>query len=306
MPFTRVRRKRSPGFGARPFSSGNWAGARSVRRRLFNRYGVRTTGRIFRAGWGGVAAGTAANLALGYHVNTTGLRRLKARRQVGLRVGSSNCKSDELQPIAADSATKTLNRTTRLLALTRSSDVDDRSSRLQDSVNFRGVKICFRVNLKDVSAAGKGSSKFAFNWAIISPRQEDELATSIPEQDFFRGSGEQSRAQDFSAGLTGLDLHCLPINKDKYIIHRHKRILMGPYESTEGKSEKYFATYLPVKRKIIYNNTGTAEQQTFPIGKDMWMVWWGAFLSEDGGAVITPAYTTQYKVVKYFREPKSS
>lgn len=232
------------------------------------------------------------------------MRRLRARRSVGLRVGSSNCKSDELQPPATTSTTKVLQRTTRLLALTRGSDVDNRSERLQDSVNFRGVKICFRVQLENVT--GKGGSKFAFNWAIISPRQESELATDIPNEAFFRGSGEQSRSQDFSGTLTGLDLHCLPINRDKYIIHRHKRMIIGPYESTEGKSEKYFATYVPVKRKVIYNNTGTATEQTYPIGKDMWMVWWGAYLDEAGGAGLGSAYTTQFKVVKYFREPKSS
>jgi len=304
---TYIRRKRSPGFGSRPFSRGGWAGARSVRRRLFKGYGIRTRGRIFRTGWAGVASGVASNLALGYHVNSTGMRRLKARRQVGLRVGSSNCKSDELQPGNENNATKVLNRTTRLLALTRNNDSDDRSSRLQDSVDFRGVKICFRVKISEsVDAAGKGGSKFAFNWAIISPKAAGDKLTAIPNEEFFRGSGEQSRSQDCSVTLTGLDLHCVPINKVKYIIQRHKRCIMGPYESTEGKAEKYFETYLPVKRKIVYNNSGSPLEQTYPIGKDMWMIWWGSFLDEGAGQGVTPAYTTQYKAVKYFREPKSS
>lgn len=300
-----VRRKRSPGFGSRPFSRrGGFAGARSVRRRLFNRYGVRTAGRVFRTGWAGVAAGTAANLVYGSRVHSTYMRRLKARRQVGLRVGSSNCKSDELQPIGENNSTKVLNRVQRLLALTQSSDINNRSTRLQQSVNFRGVKVCFRVQLNNVVA--KPGQKFAFNWAVISPKQEGEDLPQIPNENFFRGSGEQNRSQDFTGTLTGLDLHCLPINTDKYIIHRHKRMIMGPYESTEGKSEKMFETYIPVKRKVIYNASGTSTEQTYPIGKDMWMVWWGAYLDEGNGSGQTNAYTTQFKVVKYFREPMSS
>lgn len=300
---TYIGRKRSAGFGRRPFS-GRGQFARPVRRRLFHRTGVRTRGRIFRGGWGGVAAFTAANLVHGSRVHSTYMRRIKARRQVGLRVGTSNCKSDELQPVGENNSSKNLNRVQRLLALTQSSDIDNRSTRLQQSVDFRGVKICFRVQLNNVVA--KPGQKFAFNWAIISPKQLSPVITSLPTEEFFRGNGEQSRAQDFTGTLTGLDLHCLPINSDKYIIHRHKRMIMGPYESTEGKAEKYFETYMPVKRKIVYNQVGTAEQQTFPEGKDMWMVWWGAYLDEGNGSGQTNAYTTQFKVVKYFREPKSS
>jgi len=230
------------------------------------------------------------------------MRRIKARRQVGMRVGSSNAKSDEIQIPAENNATKNLNRVQRLLVLTKGSDIDNRSTRLRQSVDFRGIKICFRIQINNV--AGLGGQKFAFNWAIVSPKQLDANITALPTEEFFRGSGETSRAQDFAGTLTGLDLHCLPINRDKYVIHRHKRMVLGPYESTEGKSERYFETYVPVKRKVVYNQNTELGTEDNPEGRDMWMIWWGAFLNEGTGNGQGSAFTTQFKAVRYFREPK--
>lgn len=230
------------------------------------------------------------------------MRRLKARRALGQRNGYAQAKSNLGEGTEANT-TKSLNRVQRLLKLPETTSLTDRDSRLKNVVDFRGIKVCFRVNINNIT--GKSGSKFFFNWAIVSPKQLDASITSLPVEEFFRGQGTNGRSVDFSATLSGMDLHCLPINTDKYIVHRHKRFIMGPYESTEGKATKYFETYVPVKRQVVYNSVGTAEEQTFPEARDMWMIWWGAYMDEptlDAG--IMNAYTTQFRIVRYFREPK--
>lgn len=232
------------------------------------------------------------------------MRRLKARRQMGVPVGSSNAKSvEENQPVLA-TATKTLAGQQRLLTLAQGTNIDGRNERLQQSVDFRGVKICFHVALNAVTA--RQTDKFFFNWAIISPKQGPASQVALLNDEFFRGVGNANRAQDFSTTMTGLEMRCCPINTDKYIIHRHKRMIMGPYESTEGKAEKYFEEWLPVKRKIVYNQTGTTTELTYPEGKDMWMVYWGSYMDEGNGAVIANAYQCTYRVIKFFREPNGA
>lgn len=293
-------RKRSAGFGRRPFS-GRGVMARSVRRRLFRGNGVRNT-RMLRRGWGGVAAFTAANLVHGTRTHSTYMRRLKARRQVGERVGLSPSKW-EISEVGDTMPTKTLNRVYRLLPLTKGANAATNDERMRSKVNFRGVKVCAHLRLGNVS--GQTGKKMWFNWAVISPKAEDNEITSIPEQDFFRGQSD-GRNTDFSAALSGLDLHCLGINTDKYIIHRHKRMTVGPWESTEGKGEMYFEEYIKVGRQIRYNDDGsTTALRKLPEGKDMWIVYWGAYMDEPGGTAIGAAYTVNMRIHKVFRESKN-
>lgn len=258
--------------------------------------------RARRFGIGAVAAFTSRNLQLGYRTNKIGLKRLKARRYIGEtqnKPGLTKISDTEFNNISL--TTKTLYRSQRLLNLPLITDEAQRNGRLRNSVKFKGIKLCVRASLKNVT--GRDGDKLFFNWAIVSPKQLDPLTTTLPDEEFFRSQGGAARSETFSTNLSGLDLRCLPINTDKYIIHRHKRMIVGPYESTEGKAEKYFEEWLPVRRKVVYNTTGTSTEQTYPEGKDMWMVYWVSYMNEEPLTLgVADAVDLDYRIVRYFRD----
>ena len=232
-------------------------------------------------------------------------RRVNARRRVGERIGSTSSKTRLLE--GTDTIdTKTLNDGLRLLSLPKTSTNNEAvlNDRLRNVVDFRGVKVCFhtRVNTKGASFDG---DKLFFNWAIISPKAESNELASIDTGEFFRGQDGARFTSFIGTTLTGLDLHCLGINTDKYIVHRHRRLTMGPWESPNGLAEKYFETYVPVKRQIRYNATGTGAVLDYPEGKDMWMVYWCSYMKETAAAApTTGAVTVNFRITQVFKEPK--
>ena len=233
------------------------------------------------------------------------VRRVKARRQVGDRIGSTSAKQRLLE--GSDTIdSKTLSDGLRLLSLPKTTTNDEsvRNDRQRNAVDFRGVKICFNIDINEVT--GSTGDKLFFNWAVISPKQLDNEITTIPTEEWFRGQDGARFTSFIGTTLTGLDCHCLPINTDKYIIHRHKRITMGPWESPNGMGERYFEEYVPVKRQIRYNATGTGTQLDYPEGKDMWMVYWVSKMNEPTGAPITNLVTIRFRIMQIFRDPLRS
>jgi hypothetical protein len=173
------------------------------------------------------------------------------------------------------------------------------NSRERQLVNLKGFKICLEVK-------NESSSPMYWNWAIIAPR---EAGASIVNADFFRGNG-LSRTQDFSTDLTGNQLHCLPINTDKYTILQHQRHLLntGSLSGDDGFSDyagsnfKRFNKYIPINRQLRYK-TGS----NFPTDGSIWMVHWASFFMEEGAAPSQQnAYKISEEVVTYFKEPSTN
>ena len=285
------------------------ARARLIRRRRFiNTYGGRLTRSARRAGlrsgMAGVYGLSAYNIYKGHKSLGVVSKRARARRQIGNYVGSSNAKRrlDEGSEVLT---TKTLSGNVRLLDLPKTTTNDESvlNERLRNVVNFRGCKICFHIDIN--STTGRNGDKLFFNWAIISPKQQDPDITTIDTAEFFRGQDGARFTSFIGTTLTGLDCRCLPINTDKYIVHRHKRVSMGPWESTEGKGEKLFETYIPIKRQVRYNTTGSGAALDNPEARDMWMVYWIAYQNETTAAPVASVATVRYRMIKYFREPKA-
>jgi len=230
-------------------------------------------------------------------------KRIRMRRQVGQSpAGLSKMDTDEFVNTAI--ASKTLNGSYRLLSLskTTTNNEAERNTRQRNMVDFRGVKICMHANLNNVATFT--DKKYMLHFAIISPKQEDNKITAIPTTEFFRGQ-RGTRSTPFDAtGQTGMDMNCLPINADKYLVHRHKKMLLGPWESTEGKGQRYMETYIPVKRTIAYEINGTGAELTYPEGRDMFIVWWVAGVAEGTGTGTAGIVNTRFRLVKYFKEPK--
>ena len=279
---------------------------RGRRRPYLNAMRTRMAGaRVAGAAGLGAAYGLSAyNLFRSSRRTGSAMRRLKARRAIGNYVGSTTAKR-RLDEGNLTLSSKTLSGSIRLLDLPKTTTNDESvlNERLRNMVNFRGCKICFHVDLNSVS--GRGGDKLFFNWAIISPKQQDANITSIDTSEFFRGQDGARFTSFIPTTLTGLDCRCLPVNTDKYIVHRHKRMILGPWESTEGKGERMFEQYVPVKRQVRYNSSGTGVELENPEARDMWMVFWCSYQNETTAAAVANVMNVRWRMIKYFREPEN-
>jgi len=268
--------------------------------------------KLLRAAGAGARLAVQQGLALRYLGGSRGYQsrpaikrgrtkaRARARWQVGDRVGSSSAKHDGLQETAVLLTTRTKSDGLRLLALPKGTDNADMSTRLTNVVNFRGLKLCMTVR-NNLDASYQGN--LFFNWAIISPKQQDNEIASISNSEFFRGAGD-TRYVDFTpTNITALDAHCSAINTDKYVVHRHMRYRIKPASSTEGQSI-YINEWIKVGRQIRYNAVGSGVVLDYPEGRDMWFVYWCALEGEAAGVGISSAIGLDYKFIRYFREPK--
>lgn len=228
-------------------------------------------------------------------------RRKKAslKRRVGERIGTSVAKASagELNNFSLN--TKQLYQTP-LLTLLPTTDQDSTTGRLRQTVNFRGVKFC--INWDSV-ASTISTLKLYCHIAIVSPKgcatQEGEIGTD----DFFRSQGDSSnRAVNFEDFRSGMDMYCLPINTDKYNVHKHKRFAIGPTDATNQGREKMNTFYLPLKRQIRYKPAPSPE----PEGKNMFLLMWCSAANEAAGAPGFDAARINLRLVKYFREPRGT
>lgn len=305
------RRPRTLNFGSRVRRRGAFGTMDSLSR-AGRRVRARTT-RIVPTAWGvrGAALARAARwgsagMALysgysGLRAMSTWARRRRKAWKIGNRIGSSTAKHDRLED-ADQIATKTLNDGLRLLSLPGINNNETiLNQRAKQVVNFRGIKFCVNLEIDDIT--GRGDKKVFFNMALISPKALDNDNLNIPSAEFFRGVDDKRYADFTATALTGMDCHCLGINTDKYIVHFHKKYILGPWESTEGKGERYVEFYYPVKRQIRYNADGTGIAAEYPEGKDMWWVYWCAETDEGTAPPLANRMTVRYRIVRYFRDP---
>lgn len=225
--------------------------------------------------------------------------RIKKRRimkRVGERIGSSNARVENLEDRFTLNS-KTLYQQ-RLLDLVKDSNFNDSTDRrLRDVVNFRGIKFC--IHIRNILSANK---VLYGHIAVISCKNEPDNST-IPTAEFFRAQGETSRRNvDATPGLlTGLDYYCLPINTDLYNVHKHKRFRMNPADSTDGKNERMFEFWMPIKRQLRYESSSS-----LPTGKNMYMVMWFTNLEEiegvPAGNPIADVVQVDYRLTKWFRQ----
>lgn len=216
-------------------------------------------------------------------------KKRAAMRRVGEPVGSSNSKWDALNAVPTTMNPETLYQVA-LLDVTKVAGSSSYDRRLKDQLNFRGIKFC--MNFRVESAIG--TAKAWLNVAVISPKSDLASNQAIPNTDFFRDPGGATRAADFGIALNNMEFRCSSINTDKYNIHSHKRMIVGPSQATEGNRERLIEWWLPVKRQIRYNDA-----TAYPEGKNIYLVWW--FATSDNG---TPAASMQYNyhIKRYFRE----
>lgn len=166
----------------------------------------------------------------------------------------------------------------------------DRGSLNPEVVNVAGIKLCF--NLHNIS--GEADTNVYVNIAILRPRNTQ----SITGVEFFRGIGN-IRGTDFTDTLNGLQLHCLPINEDKFEIFMHKRLMLGKdYGDTNHPPFQTIEDYLPLKRQLRFDNQSNFAQCTTPI---YFCIWHSGVLSQSTDPQGNSLITLNYNHIVYWR-----
>lgn len=171
------------------------------------------------------------------------------------------------------------------------------NSRDRNICNLRGWKICMEVRCK-----GTVQAPMYFHWAIITPRNDNQITTGITSPDFFRDPGQTERQIDFSNQLESIEFHCNNINMDKYGIIRHKRVVIQPAGTATVRNEFGSNMYIkdiwiPYKRQLLFNENNTPKCTT-PI---FFVYWFAEAEKPSATAAQVGVLTMGYKVITYFR-----
>lgn len=180
---------------------------------------------------------------------------------------------------------------------------DDRY-RERKVIKISGIHFCFQFR-NDLE------TPVYFHYAIMN--EKACLPQTNFNADFFRDHGKaDQRNTDFvnpNSGLTALELHCLPINTDKWNVLTHKKYRVGPKDPNlpvgqgaynfMGKNN-YFDRefYLPLNRQIRFDGSGSAAKNTDPL----YLVHWCDQIdSSKTATAVTHAYNLRKKIVVFWR-----
>lgn len=173
---------------------------------------------------------------------------------------------------------------------------DDLDLRERDTAVIKGFKVCMEVQNTNVT------EPMYYNVAVLVPR--DEIGTD--SDDFFRAQGGTSRTDNFDpASLSANELHCLPINTDKFIILKHKRFRLSRNNANSNDTMSCNVDfYMPINRQLRWDDaTGTPR-------KDIFLVRWASFFGRTAGTAAasgqndtSETYQQSCRVVTYFADP---
>lgn len=228
-------------------------------------------------------------------------RRAKRRKLngIGKRPGSSSCKrivvrNDEVIKNGRDLFFS------NLVEIPKQTSLDELNYRARDIANVRGAKICWTFQNLLVEP-------LFLNFAIIVQRNPN--VSNDLTQEFFRGATANKRGIDFGTGLNGNEMHCLPINTDRFIVLMHKRWTLAPKDQAtnnafwKGSACSYFSFqhYFRLKRQMAFDETVTTAE-----GRTPKIVWWCCPFTAVQSQPVTPTcLSVQRRIVTYFRDPKN-
>lgn len=216
-----------------------------------------------------------------------------SKQHIGHRVGSARTKTRvELN----NDFTGLGSRTLRIRGLTFIPKGQLINERERNVVNVRGFKICLAVR-------NMIAQPVYFNAAVVSVRNDTVVTTS----NFFRAQGAE-RGQNFENSLTGLQMHCLNLNTDKFNILKHRRYRLAPdvndssnYQDNKGNSYMNIDWYIKLKRQLRFDD----DDQNTPIDSPIYLVYWcDAWTAAAGSTPIGNAVNVQDRHICYFKEPK--
>lgn len=171
-----------------------------------------------------------------------------------------------------------------------------------NSINERDRHICYISGFKlCFELLNRGTPPMCMNLAVVYDKRSNDTVGTVSTSDFFRGGGS-GRASDFSNSLSSNEFRCLPMNKDRFTILWHRRIMLGTDDGagfSVGNHNNYrvLDKWLPLKKQITWED-GDAQSK-------IWLLWWCDGF--DIAAAATPLAnqaTVNLRAVTYFRETK--
>jgi len=219
--------------------------------------------------------------------------KVRARRQFGERVGSSNCKQHN--QLNTESKLKA-----RILYGQRVDTIPmqatfayERNTRSRNVINFRGIKLCIRFSSRtNVTEASRNGGKIGLNLALVVPK--DKCVSENADLDdpshlmtgFFRSNlnnGERAMAFPGTDGIWNMlptTTHCQPLNTDKLAVLSHMRkIITTPPGGSNASSANPWGTdwfikkYIKINRQLRFNADGDTTNNTYSTSP-MWLLWW--------------------------------
>lgn len=163
--------------------------------------------------------------------------------------------------------------------------------RERDVINMRGVRI--QMELKNLKAASD-KQQIYFHWCVISDKQDP---VSDPDgQEFFRAF-DDSRATDFTSTLSSIQLNGLPINTDRYVVLRHRRMQLSGWEIAQYR---YVSEWIPLRRQLRYD----AATNGNPVTGGLHLCYWCCYMGEGVSSPILNAVEFSHRAYIYFKEAK--
>lgn len=235
------------------------------------------------------AARTIARAYRGYKKR----RKRIGMNRIGIPKNVSNAKKDLVYSVQSN------NMSTRTLYYGELTDIPRGSNneinyRQRDQIYFSGAKVCV-----ELQASSNGTAPIFFNMAVVYDKRTNDDVTVPTLEDFFRGNGSGSRAQDFDpTNLAGMQFHCLPLNTDRFTVLKHKRLLLNGNSggnNQRGTNYKFMQFYCPVKKRIAYED-GQCQSKIH-------LLYWCAKFNTNSAAGIEPTVAfVNIRAHGYFRD----
>lgn len=222
-----------------------------------------------------------------------------SRKYIGENPGTSNSKRHcpwNTGPTSV--STRKLYQAELTVVPRNSSAIDGINTRQRDVINVRG----FKVRMEIMAATG-GVRAWCFHWAVIAPKDGQDLNTD----GFFRNDGD-NRAVEFSTQLSSLEMNTLHINSDKYTILKHRKFYLAQATTTTNVSNSntvnswhYVNAWIPLARQLRFNR-----ESSTPVSGSVYLVYWfdGAN-SAKGSNEIPGQVLVSTNTVCYFRETRT-
>lgn len=234
---------------------------------------------------------------------TTSTQRRKSsyvrhRKSIGYKRNQGATKRTETTYPQQDEDTRTLD----VLHMTQipKTETNDIDSRQRNQVFITGMKFCMEL-LNNTDAC------LLVNIALVVPKAQRTLIPTNATSILFRGTGE-TRGLDFSTALASTDLHCRPINTDKYYVLMHKRLKIAPAISTAvtQTSQKANYRFLNFYKKVNRSFRWNSDDNEMPITHPIYMLMWcDKAFSAENTTPTTGALTVSRRHIIYFREPNN-
>ncbi len=216
------------------------------------------------------------------------------RFEFGSDVGSDTTK--RYQPVSASPTP----RATRVL---NSQDLVNIPLGANNEINLRqrGIVNCRGISLYMNMRNNQDDAMYC-NIAVVCPKY-DQSNPAVPITDFFRGNGAE-RGQNFSTGLSGIQMHMLPINRDLYHVLYHRRLVLAPRGpvASDFSIGNALANYRTIRKYIKVNRQLRYEGPNIVSGRIQLVYWFSDFDSANLDPSETGAVTVAEHHVVYFKD----